>query len=204
MNSAMSPTREPSWVLLAVIAVCPFIAMSDTVVDALGISLAMIVMVLIASSLMTLIGKLIPEQARWIAAVLIVSCTAAAVAIGFDAWLHDLHDRLHVFLAMLVCNPVLLADIGFRSDRPAHPIRQSFVRSLLAAWILIGLSIGRELVGRGSLLHDSSALIGKQASELIAFRSDMGFLLAMLAPGAFFAIGIAFALYQRIARTDKE
>ena len=116
-----------------------------------------------------------------------------------------MHDRLSVFLAMLVCNPVLLADLGFAPQQPTKLLRRSLIRSLLAAWILIGLSFGRELVGRGSLLHGSDALLGEHhALDLIAFRSDMGFLLAMLAPGAFFAIGIAFALYQRLTRSHKE
>jgi electron transport complex protein RnfE len=116
-----------------------------------------------------------------------------------------MHDRLNVFLAMLVCNPVLLADLGFASQPPTKLLRRSLIRSLLAAWILVGLSVGRELVGRGSLLHGSNALLGDhRALDFIVFRSDMGFLLAMLAPGAFFALGIGFALYQRLSRSAKE
>jgi len=205
MNSSKSNMLEPSWVLRAVIAVCPFIAMSDTVVDALGISIAMTLMVMMSAVLTMAASRVIPENARWIAAILIASSTAAAVAVAFDAWTHVMHERLGVFLAMLVCNPVLLADLGFAPQRPTNLLRRSLIRSLLAAWILIGLSVGRELVGRGSLLHGSNALLGDhRALDFIAFRSDMGFLLAMLAPGAFFAIGIAFALYQRLSHSDKE
>lgn len=205
MSSLKQNMLEPSWVLRAVIAVCPFIAMSDTVIDALGISIAMIAMVTIATLVMMVTMRVIPENARWVASVLIASSAAAAVAVAFDAWAHGMHERLHVFLAMLVCNPVLLADLGFAPQQPSRLLRRSLTRALLAAWILVGLSLGRELVGRGSLLHDSSALLSDAHSlELIAFRSDMGFLLAMLAPGAFFAIGIAFALYQRLTRDNKE
>jgi electron transport complex protein RnfE len=198
-------SHESSWVLLAVLAICPFVAMSDTVIDAIGISLAMIVVVAISSLLLTVAGKLIPPEVRWIAALLMTSTAAAAVALVFDAWAHPMHDRLNVFLAMLVCNPVLMFDLGFKGDIGLRLITRSIVRALLASWILIGLSIGREVVGRGSLLHDGGALFGSNhAIEFIAFRSDMGFLLAMLAPGAFFAIGIAFALYQRITHARQE
>lgn len=199
MRNPDSGSREYSWVLIAVLAVCPFVAMSDTVTDAIGISIAMIVVVTVSSLLLTLVGTLVPQDVRWVAALLVTSAAAAAVALGFDAWAHPMHDRLNVFLAMLVCNPVLIFDLGFKGDIGVRLIARSINRALLAAWILIGLSMGRELVGRGSLLHDSGALFGSnRAIELIAFRSDMGFLLAMLAPGAFFAIGIAFALYQRL------
>jgi electron transport complex protein RnfE len=205
MNSPDIRAHEYSWVLLAVLAVCPFVAMSDTVIDAIGISIAMLVVVTASSLLLTVVGTFIPQNVRWIAAVLITSASAAAVALAFDAWVHPMHDRLNVFLAMLVCNPVLMFDLGFEGSIGPRLITRSIMRALFASWILIGLSIGRELVGRGSLLHDANALFGSNHPiELIAFRSDMGFLLAMLAPGAFFAIGIAFALYQRITLARNE
>ena len=86
MSNTQQNMLEPSWVLRAVIAVCPFIAMSDTVIDAVGISVAMVVMVMLSSLLTIAVTRVIPENTRWIAAVLIASSTAAAVAVAFDAW----------------------------------------------------------------------------------------------------------------------
>ena len=63
------------------------------------------------------------------------------------------------------------------------------------ALTLLLLGAARELVGRGSLLHDAH-LLGTWASGLGIqfFRIDMGFLLAMLPPGAFLALGLLLAL----------
>jgi electron transport complex protein RnfE len=60
---------------------------------------------------------------------------------------------------------------------------------------LLPLGIARELVGRGSLLHDAHTLLGAWAgsAEVSVFRVDMGFLLAMLPPGAFIAFGVLLA-----------
>jgi electron transport complex protein RnfE len=65
---------------------------------------------------------------------------------------------------------------------------------VLATMLLLG--IAREIVGRGSLLRDSGRMFGGWASELHRqlFREDMGFLLAVLPPGAFIALGLLFAL----------
>ena len=58
---------------------------------------------------------------------------------------------------------------------------------------LLPLGFARELVGRGSLLHDAGHMLGDWAgwADQQLFRVDMGFLLAMLPPGAFIAFGIA-------------
>jgi hypothetical protein len=52
-----------------------------------------------------------------------------------------------------------------------------------------------KLVGRGSLLNDAGNLLGAWASraETSIFRVDMGFLLAMLPPGAFISFGLLLA-----------
>ena len=60
---------------------------------------------------------------------------------------------------------------------------------------LLPLGIARELVGRGSLLNDAGTLLGAWAgwAETSVFRVDMGFLLAMLPPGAFISFGLLLA-----------
>jgi electron transport complex protein RnfE len=52
------------------------------------------------------------------------------------------------------------------------------------------------LVGHGSLFHGAAVSFGPQLQELewTAFDFDMGFLLAMLPPGAFIALGLLLAL----------
>jgi electron transport complex protein RnfE len=62
------------------------------------------------------------------------------------------------------------------------------------ALLLLLLGIARELVGRGSIFHDAGNQFGDWARGLQLFRADMGFLLAMLPPGAFISLGLLLAL----------
>jgi electron transport complex protein RnfE len=67
---------------------------------------------------------------------------------------------------------------------------------------LLALGLARELVGRGSLLNGAGALLGSWAQrlEIKVFSVDMGFLLAMLPPGAFISLGLLIAARNWLAR----
>ena len=66
---------------------------------------------------------------------------------------------------------------------------------VLAATIL---GAAREIVGHGTLLYDAPTIWGSswQSVSITLFQSDMGFLLAILAPGAFIGFGIGVAIYN--------
>ena len=73
------------------------------------------------------------------------------------------------------------------------------------ALTLLALGLARELVGRGSLLNGAGALLGSWAQrlELKVFSVDMGFLLAMLPPGAFISLGLLIAARNWLARRPR-
>lgn len=83
-----------------------------------------------------------------------------------------------------------------------NSLRLTLKRALLmsAGYALAALVLGagRELVGHGSLFADAGNVLGNWAKplQLQLFRADMGFLLAVLAPGAFVGLGLGVALYN--------
>ena len=74
--------------------------------------------------------------------------------------------------------------------------------SLAIAAMLLVLGVARELVGRGSVLHDAGLMFGvwARAFETKVFSVDMGFLLGMLPPGAFISLGLLLALLNWLRR----
>ena len=78
--------------------------------------------------------------------------------------------------------------------------RRTLVFPALRTWVtfsaaLLALGVAREFVGHGSLLSGAQALPGEIADYLDRqfFSADMGFVLAVLPPGAFIAMGVLFA-----------
>jgi electron transport complex protein RnfE len=84
----------------------------------------------------------------------------------------------------------------------AATLNRSVRISIGIALTLLALGLARELVGRGSLLNGAGTLLGAWAQrfEINVFSVDMGFLLAMLPPGAFISLGLLIAARNWLAR----
>jgi electron transport complex protein RnfE len=183
------------------IAVCPLLAMSDTVVDALGIGIiVLLVMPLAAAFLAVLRPRLIDETAL-AASVLTVAALVACAELLLSAWFSELRTSLGLFVPLIVSNLIVIQHLQARHESFASVLTGSLRIATGIAVTLLPLSIARELVGRGSLLHDAGNLLGAWAgwAQASFFRVDMGFLLAMLPPGAFISFGLLLAARNWVA-----
>jgi electron transport complex protein RnfE len=123
------------------------------------------------------------------------------VELLMSAWLSDLRSALNLFLPLIVSNLIIVHHLQERHATRGEALIGSVKIAVGIAVTLLPLSIARELVGRGSLLHDAGKLLGAWAgwSEIGVFRVDMGFMLAMLPPGAFISFGLLLAARNWIA-----
>jgi len=177
------------------IAVCPLLAMSDTVADALGIGAAVLIVVPLATVVLALLRSQLTDETALAAAMLTVAALVACVELLMSAWLSELRMALNLFLPLVVSNLIVVHHLQARHATLGAAVSGSLRIAVGIAITLLPLGIARELVGRGSLLHDAGRLLGSWAgwSEIVVFRVDMGFMLAMLPPGAFIAFGLLLA-----------
>ena len=177
------------------IAVCPLLAMSDTVADALGIGAAVLIVVPLATVALALLRSQLTNETALAATMLTVAALVACVELLMSAWLSELRTTLNLFLPLVVSNLIVVHHLQARHATLRAALGGSARIAIGIAITLLPLGIARELVGRGSLLHDAGRLLGPWAgwSEIGVFRVDMGFMLAMLPPGAFIAFGVLLA-----------
>ena len=177
------------------IAVCPLLAMSDTVADALGIGAAVLIVVPLATAVLVLLRSQLTNETALAATMLTVAALVACVELLMSAWLSELRTTLNLFLPLVVSNLIVVHHLQARHATLRAALGGSARIAIGIAITLLPLGIARELVGRGSLLHDAGRLLGPWAgwSEIGVFRVDMGFMLAMLPPGAFIAFGVLLA-----------
>ena len=204
MPSPNTPSLDITWqhptFLLPLFCLCSLLGSTQNLAEALGMA-AVVALITILSNL--LVSALCKFAAPLTSTALWLMCAATIITLaelGVHAWFYELHRELGLFLPMGAIACLLLA----RPEMQRH--QASWSDGLHRAVLMSGgyglaaivLGAGRELVGHGSLLADAGVLLGHWARpmQLQLFRPDMGFLLAVLAPGAFIGLGLGVALYN--------
>jgi electron transport complex protein RnfE len=180
--------------LILVVALCPLIAANDTVVSALSLGIATVLVGLLSASVIALLKRWIDEDTQLVAVLLVTAGFVAIVELAMRAWFHVARETVGIFLPLIVCNLALMQRMRDASGTSGDMLRDIAKLTASVAVVLVVLGVAREIVGRGSLLYNAQALIGSVAGEISLFRVDMGFLLAMLPPGAFLSLGLLLAL----------
>lgn len=191
-----TPDDEPPPDVLALFALCPLLAVSDTIANALTAGLAMLLVTIGSTVIAAFLPRWLRDEVRFASLALIVTSVVAAIGLAAQAWLPGVFDSLGIFLALIVSNVLLLVQAQATPGAPARALASAARTTVFVVITMLTLGIARELVGRGSVLRGSGQMFGDWAAALPQqlFREDMGFLLAVLPPGAFIALGLLFAL----------
>ena len=115
-----------------------------------------------------------------------------------QAWFYDLYRVLGIFIPLIVTNCVIIgrAEAFASRNRVLPSVLDGLATGLGFGAVLLVLGASRELLGRGSLFSRIDMLLGQtfQGFELQLIPNHPGFLLAVLPPGAFIALGMLVAL----------
>lgn len=197
-------TQNPGIVQL--LGLCPLLAISNNIVNALSLGLATTLVMAVASGSVALVRNFIPHEIRIPAFVLIIAALVTVVELAMHAWVPALYIVLGVFIPLITTNCIVLARVeAFASKRStAHSILDATMMGLGLTAVLVVLGGMREAIGKGTLFSGIDLALGPMASNwVIPLSNDYhGFLLAVLPPGAFIGLGLLIALRNRIQMRD--
>ena len=204
--------RDGFWdnnvVFAQMLALCPLLAVTGTATNGLGMGLASTAVLVASGLVVSLLRGVITHEVRIPAFVLIIASIVTLVDMAMNAWLHELYQVLGLFIPLIVTNCAILG----RAESFAfhHPVGPSAVDGLMMGvgftFALVVLGAVREILGAGTLFANASLLLGETFSflELTLIPDYGGFLLFILPPGGFLALGFLLAgkrlLDQRIDR----
>jgi electron transport complex protein RnfE len=181
--------------LVQILGMCPLLAMSNSIVNAVGLGLATVFVMALSNYAVALLRNLIPHEIRIPVFILIIAALVTIVDLAMNAWLHELYLVLGIFIPLIVTNCIVLARVE------AFAAKNGAVASALdGAMMGIGLTLVlaalgtiREFVGTGALLSGIE-MVFKSAHPIQILPVDYpGFLVAILPPGAFFTLGCLIA-----------
>jgi Na+-translocating ferredoxin:NAD+ oxidoreductase subunit E len=177
---------------------CPLLAVSDSVINAVGLSVVAILVTTTAGFPLTFALRRLPEYGRIAVVVIVTSGVVTSATLLAHAWFYDLYRAIGVYLPLLVAGGLLLArnDVAAPMEQRRLFLLAGLKTGLMFSALLVTLGAIREFVGHGSLFFGAEALPGEFADGLITrfFPPDYGFVLAVLPPGAFIASGIVLAI----------
>ncbi len=206
MSSYSQIIRDGLWtnnvVFSQLLALCPLLAVTTTATNGLGMGIASTVVLLVSNLLVSMIRKLVSQEVRIPVYVLLIATIVTLVDMSMNAWLHELHKVLGLFIPLIVTNCVILGRAeAFASRQPLLPSAlDGLMMGIGFTLALVALGAVREILGSGTLFAGASLLLGSALGslEITLFEDYQGIILMLLPPGGFLVLGFLIALRRLI------
>lgn len=186
--------------LVQLLGLCPILAVSTTMVNAVSLGLATVLVMAVSNLAIASLRNFIPYEIRIPVFILVIAALVTVVDLSINAYLHELYLVLGIFIPLIATNCIVLARVEAYAAK--NDIVSSTVDGILMGlglvWVLALLGGMRELIGAGTLFAGIDMLI-PALSHIEVFGHDYsGFLIMILPPGAFFTLGCLIALFNFI------
>jgi len=181
-----------------ILGLCPLLAISNSVINALGLGLATLLTLTLSNTIVSLIRNLVTPEIRLPVFVLVIACVVTAIELAMNAYLHELHTILGIFIPLIVTNCIIIARAEAFASRNSmgRACTDGLMMGLGSTFALVLLGALREALGHGTLLANAHLMFGEAAKDwtITLVEQYHGFLLAILPPGAFIGLGLLIAV----------
>ncbi len=180
-------------VFILALGLCPTLAVTTSINNALGMTLAVLIVLLGANTIVAAIRNFVPSITRIPIFIVVIASLVTMVDLLFAANFPDLHEALGIFLPLVVVNCIILGRAeAFASKNPIlHSVADALGITVGFMLALLMISSIRQTLGTGSLsvfgFHFFTLpILGKQPVAIL-----------VLPAGAFLVIGLLLALFRR-------
>jgi Na+-translocating ferredoxin:NAD+ oxidoreductase subunit E len=180
--------ENPVFCLL--LGLCPTLAVTTSVKNALGMGGAVIFVLFFSNIFISLLRNVIPTKIRIPCFIIIIATFVTLVELLMKAFLPELSKQLGLFIPLIVVNCVILG----RAEAFAN--RNKILPAILDA---LGMGVGftlaliliggiREILGNGTFC------------SIKLFSNFEPMLIFVLAPGAFFTMGLLLGFFKYLKK----
>mgnify|MGYP001226098003 FL=1 len=201
MSELKTLYKEGVWAnnpaLVQLLGLCPLLAVTSTVTNALGLGLATLLVLVGSNITVSVVRNWVPKDIRIPVFVMIIAGFVTIVQLLMNAYTFGLYQSLGIFIPLIVTNCAIIGRAeAYASKNPVHlSAFDGLMMGLGFMAVLLVLGAMRELIGQGTLFDGADLLLGSwaQSLRLEIFSFDSQFLLAILPPGAFLGLGLLIA-----------
>ncbi|WP_416397848.1 electron transport complex subunit RsxE [Allohahella sp. A8] len=165
---------------IQLLGLCPLLAVSNTVDNALGLGLATLFVLVLSSTLISLLRHHIAAEVRLPAFVLVIASAVTCIDLLMQAYSISLYRNLGIFIPLIVTNCLILARAEAFASRQPVTLAVADAAAMGLGFLLVILVLGsiREWLG-----------------------VTLQVLVVALPPGAFIILGLMVALVRSIRRS---
>ncbi|MEX1297437.1 MAG: NADH:ubiquinone reductase (Na(+)-transporting) subunit D [Desulfotignum sp.] len=177
-------TENP--VAYQVLGICSALAVTVKMSTAVVMSIALTLVAGFSSLIISFLRRWIPSNIRIIVELTVIASLVIITDQILKAFLYDISKQLSIFVGLIITNCIILgrAEAFAMANKPVDSFVDGIANGLGYSMILLAVAFLRELLGSGTFFG---------FSVIPGFLYDMGFQdmgLMVLAPGAFFIIGL--------------
>ncbi|MDP7110510.1 MAG: NADH:ubiquinone reductase (Na(+)-transporting) subunit D [Myxococcota bacterium] len=190
----VDPLVDNNPIALQVLGICSALAVTTQLVPAIVMALALTAVLAASNVSVSLIRHYIPGSIRIIVQLTIIASLVIIVDQLLKAYLYDVSKQLSVFVGLIITNCIVMgrAEAFAMQNKPGVSLLDGLGNGFGYSMVLLVVAFWRELLGAGNLL-------GYPVLRTVA---EGGWYLPnglmVLAPGAFFVIGLSIWLLRTI------
>ncbi len=183
--------------LCQLLGMCPLLAVTTSAANALGLGIATILVLMLSSSVIALIRRLIVPEVRIPIYVIIIAALVTVVRFEVEANFPQLYQQLGIYLSLIATNCIIMgrAEAFAGHNNVLRSLVDAIASGIGFTLVLFALGSLREIIGNGTWLVGASDLLGSWAAglEVQLYSSDYTLLIAILPPGGFFVLAFLIA-----------
>jgi len=188
----LDPLVDTNPITLQMLGICSALAVTTSLAASLLMCLALTAVLVASNASISLIRKQIPTNIRIIVQMTIIASLVIVVDQLLRAYAFDLSKRLSVFVGLIITNCIVMGRAeAYAMKNPVIPSMLDGLGNALGySLVLITVAVIREFFGTGGLL----------GYQLLPKVTEGGWYypngLMMLAPSAFFIIGLMIWVFR--------
>jgi electron transport complex protein RnfE len=176
--------------LVIMIGLCSSLAVTTSVVNGIGMGVAMTFVLLMSEIMISAFRKLIPNSIRIPVFIIIIASFTTIVDLVMKAYTPALSEAMGVFIPLIVVNCIIMGRVESFSYKQTvgESIADALGMGLGYTWVLCAISIIREFLGAGSFF----------GIKILSDQFTVGFFAQ--SPGGFLVFGLMVAMNMAVRK----
>lgn len=186
---------------VSILGTCPALATTRSLESAIGMGVLFTIVLICSNVLISLLRKLIPEEVKTPAYIVVISTFVTIVGMLTNAYLPELYDTLGVYIALIVVNCIVLgrAEAYASKNKPLDSLVDAIGMGIGYSLSIMLMGLIREILGTGMIsFGDIFTFIPKFSIPILTFVDGAGEVVFDYSIGLFTQPAGAFIVFGTI------